>query len=87
MHLNSGHEARQYDLNIPNSYEIGEVRSVNGKYVSTVTVISAYYAMQHNADVHYDHVIDNSRRYYIRSYMEPSDKDMEAPGSHKNPNH
>ena len=54
---NSGHEAKQYDLNIPNSYEIGEVRSVNGKYVSTVTVISAYYAMQYNADVHYDHAV------------------------------
>ena len=54
---NSGHEAKQYDLNIPNSYEIGEVRSVNGQYVSTVTVISAYYAMQYNADVHYDHAV------------------------------
>ena len=54
---NSGHEAKQYELNIPNSYEIGEVRSVNGKYVSTVTVISAYYAMQYNADVHYDHAV------------------------------
>ncbi|MCI7170417.1 hypothetical protein MSB04_08380, partial [bacterium] len=53
----SGHQAKQYDLNIPNSYEIGEVRSVNGKYVSTVTVISAYYAMQYNADVHYDHAV------------------------------
>ena len=54
---NSGHQAKQYDLDIPNSYEIGEVRSVNGKYVSTVKVISAYYAMQYNADVDYDHAV------------------------------
>ena len=54
---NSGHQARQYDVNDQDSYEIGEVRSVNGKYVSTVTVISAYYAMQYNADVHYDHAV------------------------------
>ena len=54
---NSGHEAKQYDLNIPNSYEIGEVRSVNGKYVSKVKVIGAYYAMQYNADVDYDHAV------------------------------
>ena len=37
---NSGHEAKQYDLNIPNSYEIGDVKSVNGKYVSTVKAVS-----------------------------------------------
>ena len=54
---NSGHQAKQYDLNIPNSYEIGEVRSVNGKYVSTVTVFGVYYAEKYNADVHYDHAV------------------------------
>ena len=54
---NSGHQAKQYDLNIPNSYEIGEVRSVNGKYVSTVTVFGVYYAEKYNADVDYDHVL------------------------------
>ena len=54
---NSGHEAKQYDLNIPNSYEIGEVRSVNGKYVSTVKVFGVYYAEKYNTDVDYDHVL------------------------------
>ncbi|MBS7002094.1 MAG: VWA domain-containing protein, partial [Clostridiaceae bacterium] len=54
---NSGHEARQYDLNIPNSYEIGEVRSVNGKYVSTVKVFGVYYAEKYNTDVDYAHVL------------------------------
>lgn len=54
---NSGHEAKQYDVNDQDSYEIGDVKSVNGKYVSTVTVIGAYYAMKYNADVHYDHAV------------------------------
>ena len=53
----SGHQAKQYDLNIPNSYEIGEVRSVNGKYVSTVKVFGVYYAEKYNTDVDYDHVL------------------------------
>ena len=77
---NSGHEARQYDLNIPNSYEIGEVRSVNGKYVSTVKVFGVYYAEKYNTDVDYALCTDNSRRYYIRSYMERRYKDM---GKHR----
>lgn len=54
---NSGHEAKQYDLNIPNSYEIGEVRLDGEKYVSTVTVFGVYYAEKYNADVDYDHVL------------------------------
>ena len=41
---NSGHEAKQYYVNIPNSYEIGEVRLDGEKYVSTVTVFGGYYA-------------------------------------------
>ena len=76
---NSGHEARQYDLNIPNSYEIGEVRSVNGKYVSTVTVISAYYAMQYNADVHYDHVLTTVGDITYDLTWNPVTKTWEAP--------
>ena len=75
---NSGHEAKQYDLNIPNSYEIGEVRSVNGKYVSTVTVISAYYAMQYNADVHYDHAVTVKNITYDLTWN-PMTKKWEAP--------
>ena len=74
----SGHEAKQYDLNIPNSYEIGEVRSVNGKYVSTVTVISAYYAMQYNADVHYDHAVTVENITYDLTWN-PVTKKWEAP--------
>ena len=75
---NSGHEAKQYDLNIPNSYEIGEVRSVNGKYVSTVTVISAYYAMQYNADVDYDHAVTVEDITYDLTWN-PVTKKWEAP--------
>ena len=75
---NSGHEAKQYDLNIPNSYEIGEVRSVNGKYVSTVTVSSAYYAMQYNADVHYDHAVTVKNITYDLTWN-PVTKKWEAP--------
>ena len=54
MHLIPVMRQKQYDLNIPNSYEIGEVRSVNGKYVSTVKVFGVYYAEKHNTDVDYD---------------------------------
>ena len=54
---NSGHEAKQYYVNIPNSYEIGEVRLNGEKYVSTVTVFGVYYAEKYNADVVYDHVL------------------------------
>ena len=54
---NSGHEAKQYYVNIPNSYEIGEVRLDGEKYVSTVTVFGVYYAEKYNADVVYDHVL------------------------------
>ena len=75
---NSGHEAKQYDLNIPNSYEIGDVRSVNGKYVSTVKVISAYYAMQYNADVDYDHAVTVEDITYDLTWN-PVTKKWEAP--------
>ena len=75
---NSGHEAKQYDLNIPNSYEIGEVRSVNGKYVSKVKVIGAYYAMQYNADVDYDHVVTVEDITYDLTWN-PVTKKWEAP--------
>ena len=74
----SGHQAKQYDLNIPNSYEIGEVRSVNGKYVSTVKVISAYYAMQYNADVDYDHAVTVEDITYDLTWN-PVTKKWEAP--------
>ena len=75
---NSGHEAKQYDLNIPNSYEIGDVKSVNGKYVSTVKVISAYYAMQYNADVDYDHAVTVEDITYDLTWN-PVTKKWEAP--------
>ena len=75
---NSGHEAKQYDLNIPNSYEIGEVRSVNGKYVSKVKVIGAYYAMQYNADVDYDHAVTVEDITYDLTWN-PVTKTWEAP--------
>ena len=54
---NSGHGAKRYYVNIPNSYEIGEVRLDGEKYVSTVTVFGVYYAEKYNADVVYDHVL------------------------------
>ena len=75
---NSGHKAKQYDLNIPNSYEIGDVKSVNGKYVSTVKVISAYYAMQYNADVDYDHAVTVEDITYDLTWN-PVTKKWEAP--------
>ncbi len=75
---NSGHEAKQYDLNIPNSYEIGDVRSVNGKYVSKVKVIGAYYAMQYNADVDYDHAVTVEDITYDLTWN-PVTKKWEAP--------
>ena len=75
---NSGHKAKQYDLNIPNSYEIGDVKSVNGKYVSTVKVISAYYAMQYNADVDYDHAVTVEDITYDLTWN-PVTKEWEAP--------
>ena len=76
---NSGHEARQYDLNIPNSYEIGEVRSVNGKYVSTVTVFGVYYAEKYNADVDYDHVLTTVGDITYDLTWNPVTKTWEAP--------
>ena len=75
---NSGHQAKQYDLNIPNSYEIGEVRLDGEKYVSTVTVISAYYAMKYNADVHYDHAVTVEDITYDLTWN-PVTKKWEAP--------
>ena len=75
---NSGHQAKQYDVNDQDSYEIGEVRSVNGKYVSTVKVISAYYAMQYNADVDYDHAVTVEDITYDLTWN-PVTKKWEAP--------
>lgn len=75
---NSCHEAKQYYVNIPNSYEIGEVRSVNGKYVSKVKVIGAYYAMQYNADVDYDHAVTVEDITYDLTWN-PVTKKWEAP--------
>ena len=58
MHLIPVMRQNSMILNIPNScYEIGEVRSVNGKYVSTVKVFGVYYAEKYNTDVDYDHVL------------------------------
>ena len=76
---NSGHEARQYDLNIPNSYEIGEVRSVNGKYVSTVKVFGVYYAEKYNTDVDYDHVLTTVGDITYDLTWNPVTKTWEAP--------
>lgn len=75
---NSGHEAKQYDVNDQDSYEIGDVKSVNGKYVSTVTVIGAYYAMKYNADVHYDHAVTVEDITYDLTWN-PVTKKWEAP--------
>ncbi len=76
---NSGHEAKQYDLNIPNSYEIGEVRSVNGKYVSTVKVFGVYYAEKYNTDVDYDHVLTTVGDITYDLTWNPVTKKWEAP--------
>lgn len=76
---NSGHEAKQYDLNIPNSYEIGEVRSVNGKYVSTVKVFGVYYAEKYNTDVDYDHVLTTVGDITYDLTWNPVTKTWEAP--------
>lgn len=75
---NSGHEAKQYDVNDQDSYEIGDVKSVNGKYVSTVTVIGAYYAMKYNADVHYNHAVTVEDITYDLTWN-PVTKKWEAP--------
>ena len=75
---NSGHQAKQYDVNDRDSYEIGDVKSVNGKYVSTVKVISAYYAMQYNADVDYDHAVTVEDITYDLTWN-PVTKKWEAP--------
>lgn len=75
---NSGHQERQYEVNDQASYEIGKVRSVNGKYVSTVTVISAYYAMQYNVDVHYNHAVKVKNITYDLTWN-PMTKKWEAP--------
>ena len=76
---NSGHEAKQYDLNIPNSYEIGEVRLDGEKYVSTVTVFGVYYAEKYNADVVYDHVLTTVDDITYDLTWNPVTKKWEAP--------
>lgn len=75
---NSGHQAKQYDVNDRDSYEIGDVRFDGEKYVSTVTVISAYYAMKYNADVDYDHAVTVEDITYDLTWN-PVTKKWEAP--------
>ncbi len=76
---NSGHEAKQYYVNIPNSYEIGEVRLDGEKYVSTVTVFGVYYAEKYNADVVYDHVLTTVDDITYDLTWNPDTKTWEAP--------
>lgn len=76
---NSGHEAKQYYVNIPNSYEIGEVRLDGEKYVSTVTVFGVYYAEKYNADVVYDHVLTTVDDITYDLTWNPVTKKWEAP--------
>ena len=59
VNTTSGHEAKTYDVTAPNSVNIGEVRSVNGKYVSEITVLGEYYASMYNTEVGYDHDLTN----------------------------
>ena len=75
----SGHEARQYEVNDQASYEIGEVRSVNGKYVSTVTVFGVYYAEKYNTDVDYAHVLTTVGDITYNLTWNPVTKKWEAP--------
>ena len=75
---NSGHQAKQYDVNDQDSYEIGDVSFDGEKYVSTVTVIGAYYAMKYNADVHYDHAVTVENITYDLTWN-PVTKKWEAP--------
>ena len=76
---NSGHEARQYEVNDQASYEIGEVRSVNGKYVSTVTVFGVYYAEKYNTDVDYAHVLTTVGDITYDLTWNPVTKKWDAP--------
>ncbi len=76
---NSGHEAKQYDLNIPNSYEIGEVKLDGEKYVSTVTVFGVYYAEKYNTDVDYAHVLTTVNDVKYNLTWDPDTKEWKAP--------
>ena len=55
VNTTSGHEAKTYDVTDPNSVKIGDVKSVNGKYASEITVLGEYYASKYNEEVGYDH--------------------------------
>ena len=75
----SGHEAKQYDLNIPNSYEIGDVSFDGEKYVSTVTVFGVYYAEKYNTDVDYAHVLTTVGDITYDLTWNPVTKKWDAP--------
>ena len=75
----SGHEAKQYDLNIPNSYEIGDVSFDGEKYVSTVTVFGVYYAEKYNTDVDYAHVLTTVNDVKYKLTWNADTKKWEAP--------
>ena len=76
---NSGHEAKMYDLDIPNSYEIGDVSFDGEKYVSTVTVFGVYYAEKYNNDVNYAHVLTTVNDVKYNLTWNPVTKKWEAP--------
>ena len=76
---NSGHEARQYEVNDQASYEIGEVRLDGEKYVSTVTVFGVYYAEKYNTDVDYAHVLTTVGDITYDLTWNPVTKKWDAP--------
>ena len=76
---NSGHEAKQYYVNIPNSYEIGDVSFDGEKYVSTVTVFGVYYAEKYNTDVDYAHVLTTVNDVKYKLTWNADTKKWEAP--------
>lgn len=82
---NSGHEAKQYDLNILNSYKIGDVSFDGEKYVSTVTVFGVYYAEKYNKDVDYAHVLTTVGDITYDLTWNPVTKKWEAPALTKIP--
>ncbi|RHS22678.1 hypothetical protein DWV71_12715 [Clostridium sp. AF12-28] len=75
----SGHEAKQYYVNIPNSYEIGDVSFDGEKYVSTVTVFGVYYAEKYNTDVDYAHVLTTVNDVKYKLTWNADTKKWEAP--------
>ena len=55
----SGHGSKIYDVVDSSSVVIGEVRNINGTYVSEITVKGAYYADKYNNDVEYAHDLND----------------------------